>query len=91
MATNLRLRPDAEEAVRVEAERSGRSQQEVIRDAIDHQLGLGAKPGPTGELAALVAAGTVRAPATPYRKASKRIKLPSGVSSADLLEREDRI
>lgn len=91
MATNLRLRPDAEEAVRREAERTGRSQQEVIREAVDRHLGLTANPAPTNELDELVATGTVRPPATPYRKAGKRIKLPSGVTTADLLDRGDRI
>ena len=42
MATNLWLGPDAAEAVRRKAERTGRSQQEVTREAIDVHLGLSA-------------------------------------------------
>jgi len=91
MATNLRLRPDAEEAVRVEAQRSGRSQQEVIRDAIDRYLALTPDAAPPSDLEALIATATVRPPRTPYRKARKRITLPSGVTTADLLDREDRV
>jgi hypothetical protein len=90
MATKLRLRPDAEEAVRVEAQRSGRSQQDVIRDAVDQYLGL--RPTTTGnrDLDDLIARGLVRAPREPYRKASKLIPLPPGVTTLDLLDREDR-
>lgn len=91
MATNLRLRPDAEEAVRREAERTGRSQQEVIREAIDVHLGLSAGTDRNGELDALVATGTVRPPRASYRKVAKRLTLPPEVTSADLLDRDDRI
>lgn len=91
MATNLRLRPEAEEAVRAEARRSGRPQQEIIRAAVDRYLGLAPVPAAVGELDALVTAGTVRPPRTPYRKARRRITLPDGVTSADLLERDDRL
>jgi hypothetical protein len=53
VATNLRLRPDAEAALRAEAERSGRSQQEILRDAVDRYLDLvGGDPtgdDPTGD------------------------------------------
>lgn len=87
MATNLRLRREAEDAVRLEAERSGRSQQEVIREAIDRHLGLSTATALDG----LVAAGTVRPPRTPYRRAARRIALPAGSGSADLLDRSDRI
>ena len=91
VATNLRLRPDAEEAVRLEAERTGRSQQEVIREAVDRHLGLSPHEARASELGVLIATGTVRPPRTPYRRATKRITLPAGVTSADLLDRHDRI
>jgi hypothetical protein len=91
MATNLRLRRDAADAVRLEAERTGRSQQDVIRDAVDRHLGL--KPIQTSEdeLDALVAFKGVRRPRSAYRKASSLLSLPSGVTSAELLDRRDRI
>ncbi len=91
MATNLRLGPDAEEAVRREAQRTGRSQQEVIREAIDRHLGLSEDKSPSGELGALIASGAVRPPRTPYRRVAKRLALPPGVTSADLIDRHDRI
>jgi predicted DNA-binding protein len=90
MATNLRLRPEAEEAVRAEAARSGRSQQEVIRDAVDRYLALKPDTTQANDLDVLIAAGTVRPPRTPYRKARRRITLPAGMTSADLLDRADR-
>ncbi len=91
MATNLRLRRDAEEALRLEAERTGRSQQDVIREAIDRHLGLLPNKALRGELDALIESGMVRPPRTPYRRATKRITLPDGLTSADLLDRHDRI
>jgi hypothetical protein len=91
VATNLRLRSDAEEAVRREAQRTGRSQQDVIRDAIDRHLGLSAASGGSGELDVLITSGAVRRPRSPYRKATKRLQLPGGTSSIGLLDRDDRI
>ncbi len=88
---NLRLSPEAEEAVRREAERTGRSQQEVIREAVGRHLGLMTGERARGELGVLVSTGNVRPPRAPSRKVAKRLKLPPGVSSADLLGRGDRI
>ncbi len=91
MATNLRLRHDAAEAVRREAERTGRSQQDVIRDAVDHHLGLARQGARGGDIDILVADGTVRRPRRPYRRAAHRLALDPGVTSTDLLDRQDRI
>lgn len=91
MAMNLRLDSDAEEAVRREAKRVGRSQQDVIREAVSRHLGITRGDSPRGELSMLVATGTVRAPRTPYQRVTKRLSLPPGVTSASLLDREDRI
>ncbi len=91
MAMNLRLSPEAEEAVRREAERTGRSQQEVIREAIGRHLGLVTGESARSELGVLVSMGTVRAPRAPSRKVVKRLRLPPGMTSADLLDRGDRI
>ena len=93
IATNLRLSAEAEEAVRAEARRSGRSQQEVIRAAINRYLSLmpAADSGQQSELARLIASGAVRPPRTPYRRPRRRLRLPGGVTSADLLDRSDRI
>jgi hypothetical protein len=91
MATNLRLRPDAEQAVRMEARRSGRSQQDVIREAVDRYLGLMPRDPTASELDRLVVTGTVRPPRIPYRRPRRRLTLPSGVSTAELLDRGDRV
>jgi hypothetical protein len=88
---NLRLSPEAEEAVRREANRTGRSQQEVIREAIGRHLGLVIGEGARSELGALVSTGNVRPPRAPSRRVVKRLTLPPGVTSADLLDRGDRI
>src|SRR5271165_4509386 len=89
MAMNLRLSPEAEEAVRREAERTGRSQQEVIREAIGRHLGLVTGESARSELGVLVSMGNVRPPRAPSRKAVKRLRLPPGMTSADLLDRGD--
>lgn len=86
---NLRLRPEAAEALRAEAQRTGRTQQELLREAVDRYLGL--VPAVRSEADALVAAGLARPPRIPYRKVSPRRTLPPGVSSLDLLDRDDRI
>jgi len=91
VAMNLRLSSEAAEAVRREADRTGRSQQEVIREAIHRQLGLERGGSARGELSLLVSTGNVRPPRAPSRKIDKRLKLPPGVTSADLLDRGDRI
>jgi len=91
VAVNLRLSPEAEDAVRCEAERTGRSQQEVIREAIGRHLGLVTGESARCELGMLVSTGTVRPPRAPSRKVVKRLRLPPGVTSADLLGRGDRV
>ena len=89
MATNLRLRPETETALREEAERSGRSQQELIREALDRYLGIGVRPG-AQSMDELIANGTVIRPRVPYRRPHRLLQLPDGVTSLDLLDREDR-
>lgn len=91
MATNLRLRPEAENAVRTEAQRAGRSQQDIIREAVDHYLGLTSRAARASKLDELVASGMILQPRVPYRKPRRRLTLPDGVSSAELLDRTDRV
>lgn len=88
---NLRLGSEAEEAVRREAQRTGRSQQAVIRDAVGRHLGLVPGERAGSELGVLVSMGNVRPPRTPAHKVGKRLKLPPGVTSAELLDRGDRV
>lgn len=91
MATNLRLRPEAEEAVRAEAERTGRSQQELIREAVDRYLGLTSGPSPLRSVSeTLIATQTVLPARSPYRELDELIRLPEGTSTLDLLDRDDR-
>ena len=87
MATNLRLLPETERALRAESERTGRSQQDLIRRALDEYLGL--VPSSTATLDELIAAGVVTAP-RPLRPIVTRLTLPPGITSQDLLDREDR-
>lgn len=94
MATNLRMKPELETALREESARTGRSQQELIREALEGFLGLSlepASPGPaSNSLDALIAAGIVKPPREPFRRAPRLLDLPEGVTTIDLLDREDR-
>ncbi|MGO3232511.1 MAG: ribbon-helix-helix protein, CopG family [Microbacterium sp.] len=85
MAMNLRLRPEAAEALRAEAERTGLSQQEILRQAVDARLGLADSPRPTPY------PDWVIPPERPYRTVKPILRLPEDTTTADLLDREDRI
>lgn len=84
---NLRLRPEAEEALRREGERSHRSQQDVLRAAVDRYLGLDDQSAPAAD--ELISTGRIRPPRSPYRKVLPRES--SEVSSLQLLDRTDRL
>lgn len=85
VSTNLRLSEEAAAALRAAAQQSGRSQQELLREAVDRYLGLHRDSGARERA---VAAGLVRPP-TAFRDITPAIKLPDGVSSLDLLDRDD--
>jgi hypothetical protein len=89
MATNLRLRPEAEAALRVEAERSGRSQQEILREALDRYLNL--TGGDQAGDDPLLRSGALLPPRTHYQKVTPTTTLPVGVTSLDLLDRDERL
>ncbi len=91
MATNLRLRPRAEAALRERAASTGRSQQALIRDALDRYLGLGetAPPQNSRSLDELRAQGLLIPPRGPLRRAEQLLDL-GGQTSLELLDRDDR-
>ena len=91
MATNLRLRPEAEQALRAAAARTGQSQQELIRKAVDRYLGLDKPSGPQSDSQALIAAGIVRPERSEFRQPDRLISLSDGLTTRDLLDRGDRI
>ena len=85
MATNLRLSERTATALREASQRTGRSQQDLLREAIDCFLGLSADE-PTRDRA--VASGLVKAP-TPFIDVAPSIKLGRGMTTLDLLERDE--
>lgn len=89
---NLRLGPNAQEAVRQEAERTGRSQQDVIRDAVDGHLGLSSAGSGTGRGASYErrSSEAISPPRHSFRRSEARLVLPRGVTTAKLLDRDDR-
>lgn len=90
MATNLRLEPDAESAVRAEAARTGQSQQAIIRDAVDRHLGLRGAPSPSTAVEGLLASQVILPARSAYRELDAIVHLPRGVSTEDLLDRSER-
>lgn len=86
MATNLRLSDDLAGALRKEASRRGKSQQDIVREAIAKELGMASESTPMDRA---VRAGTVEAP-EPFRDSEPTLTLPHGTNSLDLLDREDR-
>ncbi|WP_417564625.1 ribbon-helix-helix protein, CopG family [Microbacterium sp.] len=88
MAMNLRLQPEAAAALRAESERTGLSQQEILRRAVDEHLGLGAeRPRPRAW------PEWVEPPAEPMREPRVLLHFPPGRSSTDVLDelREERL
>lgn len=90
MATNLRLRADAERAVREHAARTGKSQQELIREAVDRYLGLERQPPVAGVAEAMVASGIVLPARTTYRELDQLIALPGATTTEGLLGRDEQ-
>ncbi|MBJ7458366.1 MAG: ribbon-helix-helix protein, CopG family [Thermoleophilaceae bacterium] len=91
MATNLRLSKQAAAAVKAEAERTGRSQQDVIRTAVDAYLAPPSATTPPEREPSW--RDQLIPPKTPFRTIpeSEMIIMPEGMTSLDLLDREDRV
>lgn len=85
VATNLRLSREAAAALREAAQRTGRSQQDLLREAVDRHLGL--KPEQSARDRA-VSEGLVEPP-SPFRDVAPSIELPGNVTTLDLLDRDD--
>jgi ribbon-helix-helix CopG family protein len=91
VATNLRLRPRAEAALKERAAATGRSQQELMRDALDLYLGLVDAPPDRRPRSReeLYAAGLL----IPARGPLRRVDVPldtGGLTSIEMLNRDDR-
>ncbi|TDU90264.1 ribbon-helix-helix CopG family protein [Kribbella voronezhensis] len=90
MAVNLRLTPEMASALQAEAERTGQSQQEILREAVSRHLHLVEEDQSAGDRDQARAAHVVRPARVPYRKVKPRLRLPEGTDSLDLLDRDDR-
>jgi hypothetical protein len=88
---NLRLRPEAEVALRERAERTGRSQQEIVREAVDRYLAAADTEPPYVVRDREQLINSVLPPRTPYRRTTPTLTIPNGVTSLDLLDRTDRL
>ncbi|WP_322747649.1 MULTISPECIES: hypothetical protein [unclassified Frankia] len=90
MAMNLRLNADTEIALRACAEQTGRSQQEIVRDAVDRYLNAAnvERHLPRDRR---IDSGTLLPPRTPYRRTTPTLTVPDGTTTLDLLDRSDRI
>lgn len=86
---NLRLSEGAASSLRAEAERTGRSQQDIVREAVDNHLAH--LPAQAGRGNPARQQHKLRPPRVEYRKVTPTIRLPESVRSLDLLERDDRI
>jgi Ribbon-helix-helix protein, copG family len=91
MAVNLRLAPELASALQAEAERTGRSQQEILREAVARHLHLVDDSRPGSDREAARASQVVRPARVAYRRVRPRLRLPKGTSSLDLLDRDDRL
>jgi predicted transcriptional regulator len=90
MAMNLRLPPEAAAALQAEAERTGRSQQEIVREAVGRHLHLIGDETRTSDREQARASQAVRPARVAYRKVMPRLHLPKGTTTLDLLDRDDR-
>jgi len=92
MAMNLRLDPALETALRDASAQSGQSQQEITRAAIaDYLRKIGQQSSSPDPHADLISSGTVRAPRLAYSVPLWRMNLPEGLTTSDLLDRDERI
>jgi predicted DNA-binding protein len=84
MSTNLRLSSEAAAALKEASAKSGRSQQELIREAVDRYLG---RTNKQGDLQAAVNSGLVNPPSS-FQDFAPSIHLEGGRTTVDLLDRD---
>jgi nanoRNase/pAp phosphatase (c-di-AMP/oligoRNAs hydrolase) len=75
----------------VQAEATGRSQQELIREAVDRYLGLASEAVPRTAAGALLSSGTVLSARSEFRESDELLALPEGLGTLELLDRDDRV
>ena len=85
VSTNLRLSEAAAAALQTASRRTGRSQQELLREAVDRYLGLN---DDQSSLDRAVAAGLVRPPA-PFRDVEPVLEPDEAVTTLEWLGRDD--
>ncbi|MGI8612797.1 MAG: ribbon-helix-helix protein, CopG family [Nocardioidaceae bacterium] len=85
MATNLRLSAETATALRAAAESTGRSQQDLLRDAVNRYLGLSGE----SDRERGVRSGLVRPPSS-FVDVTPSVQLAAGVSILDLLDRDEK-
>ena len=85
VSTNLRLDERATSALRDASRRTGRSQQELLREAVDRYLGLAADEQSRDRA---VATGLVKPPSR-LLDVEPSIRLAEGQTSLDLLDRDE--
>ncbi|MFD7156328.1 ribbon-helix-helix protein, CopG family [Kribbella sp. NPDC059898] len=94
MAMNLRLPDATAAALQAEAERTGQSQQQIVRDAVDRRLHLPidheAMEAQMTDRQRAWSTLTVQPARIPYRKVRPRLRLRKGETSLELLDRDDR-
>lgn len=96
MATNLRLRPEIAEALRAEASRSGRPQQQIIREALERYLAPLERDRsdvsrPSAESVDETLGGLIRPARRPFGTTTvPPLTLRPGETTADLIDRGDR-
>jgi predicted DNA-binding protein len=87
MTTKLTLSMELASALRAEAERTGKSQREIVAEAVSRHLQPVEARQATSDRDLARAAGLAQAARMPYRKVRPRLYLPEGTSSLDLLGR----
>jgi predicted DNA-binding protein len=84
VSTNLRLSREAAAALKEASAKSGRSQQELIREAVDRYLG---RTNELDDLQAAINSGLVNPPSS-FQDCAPSIYLKDGRTTADLLDRD---